>query len=201
MARTISGARGFAMVLGLLVIAGCTARDIHVADKQSFSASEHDGIVFFSARNPTDNGHFFRLYISHVDKVIDSNQQGGLQHLHPLQLSRRENGAFAYKAGLLDSGNPAETVVALQIPEGEYRIWSWSLDRYSPVGYPEEYRFKVVRHQVTYIGRFTLSLHTEDKRFSVSIENAYDEDRKDFERQHPGLILDKMPVSLIQRFR
>lgn len=183
--------RNIMVFSSIALLVGCfgIARDLSLDTDYKFPDPDGYGIVFFSASNPTNNGDWLYLYISHENKEIDRD---GLQNIHPLEIARRRSADyFGTPYFLPHQDTESDLIKAIKLPAGNYRIWNWRMRELnrtvSPVGFSEMYVFTATKNQATYIGNFKFKLDEKSNRYSVDISDQHSNDVRRFRITYPGI--------------
>ena len=176
-------------IMALLV--GCFGipRNLSLENEYTFPDPDGYGIVFFSASNPTNNGDWLYLYISHENKEIDRD---GLQDIHPLEIAKRRSADYFGPPYFLPrQDTESDLIKAIKLPAGNYRIWNWRMRELnrtvSPVGFSEMYVFTVTKDRATYIGNLQFNLDEKSNRYAVNISDQHTNDERRFLITYPRL--------------
>lgn len=176
----------------LVVLGGCTffPRDTSVSKGFTFPDSDGDGIVFFTASNPTNNGTFLNLYIQHENKAIDSDR---LHNIHPLEIVKMKTADFfGYPLYLPSRATESNYVIAVRLPPGKYRILNWRIwDYYRPVvssvGNRQMYKFTVTKDRASYAGHLRFEVAENSSFAALLISDQFTRDGQWFMTAYPAI--------------
>lgn len=180
-----------ASVLSVTILVGCFGIPRNLSLDADFAFPDPDGYgtVFFSASNPTNNGTWLNLYISHDNKEIDGDR---MHQIHPVEIAKRRSADYFGSPYLLPrKDTEIDFINAIKLPVGKYRIWNWRIRELNRSGAPvrisEMYVFTVTRDRATYLGNFEFNLDEATGHNAVKITDQSIRDGRRFTLAYPRI--------------